>query len=76
MPVFTVMADNAEGEPEQLHRQASSDAAKALSAVELFRSKNLRDIRVFRETEEITLMELLSAVAAERARTIKFLGSY
>jgi len=67
MPVFTVMAENPEGEADKLHNEAVRVAADAVATVERFRAKGYRNIRVYRETEEIDETELRNAAAAARA---------
>jgi hypothetical protein len=67
MPVFTVMAENSEGEAYRLHNEAVRAAADAVATVERFRVRGYRNIRIYRETEEIDEPELHSAVALERA---------
>ena len=50
MPVFTVMAENADGDPPKLHNEAVRLAAHALMTVERFRNKGFhRIIRARRE---------------------------
>jgi hypothetical protein len=67
MPVFTVMAENAEGEAPKLHNEAVRVAADAVATVDRFRLKGYRNIRVYRETEEINEVELRAAATADRA---------
>jgi hypothetical protein len=67
MPVFTVMAENAEGEAVKLHNEAVRVAADAVATVERFRLKGFRNIRIYRETEEINEGELRATVVSERA---------
>ena len=65
MAVFTVMAENADGDPPKLHNEAVRLAAHALTTVERFRKNGFQHIRIYRETEEIDESELRTAVAAE-----------
>ena len=67
MPVFTVMADNADGEPFKLHNEAVRVAADAIATIERFRQKGFRNIRIYRETQEINEVELREAATTERA---------
>jgi hypothetical protein len=66
MPVFTVMAENAEGDAAKLHNEAVRAAADAVATMERFRIRGYRNIRIYRETQEIDEAELRDAVAFER----------
>ena len=65
MPVYTVMAEESTEASFRLHNEAVKVAAHALATLERFQSKGFRNIRVYQETREIDLMQLLNAVAAE-----------
>ena len=65
MPVFTVMAEAAEGEPFQFYNEAVKVAAHAVATFERFHAKGLRNIKIYRKTEEISLPQLLQAQAEE-----------
>jgi hypothetical protein len=65
MPVFTVMAEAAEGQPFHLYNEAVKVAAHAVTTFERFQARGLRNIRIYEETEEISLPQLLKAVADE-----------
>ena len=67
MPVFTVMAENAEGDTVKLHNEAVRVAAHAVATVERFRLKGFRNIRIYRETQEINEAELRADVLSEGA---------
>jgi hypothetical protein len=67
MPVFTVMAENPEGETVKLHNEAVRVAADAIATVERFRLKGFRNIRVYRETQEINESELRTAASVDQA---------
>ena len=67
MPVFTVMAENADGEAFKLHNEAVRVAADAIATIERFRQKGFRNIRIYRETQEINEGELRAAAMSERA---------
>jgi len=67
MAVFTVMAEENDGQSFKLHNEAVKDAGQALVTVERFRTKGFQSIRVYRETDEINLDDLRRAVAAERS---------
>jgi hypothetical protein len=68
MPVLTVMAENTSGHDEKLHKEAvrvvraRSDDLSAVSV------ERLRNIKIYKETEEIELRQLIAEVAAEKAR--------
>ena len=64
-PVFTLMAEEPEGRPYQFYNEAVKVAAHAVVTFERFQAKGLRNIRIYRETEEISLPQLLKAVADE-----------
>lgn len=68
MPVYTVMAESPPGEPVKLHNEAVREADHALTTIERFQSKQFRNIRVYRETQEISMVDLLSDIATEKAR--------
>jgi hypothetical protein len=65
MPVFTVMAENADGDAPKLHNEAVRLAAHALTTVERFRKHGLQRIRIYRETQEIDESELRAAATEE-----------
>ena len=67
MPVFTVMAENPENEAVKLHNEAVRVAADAIATIERFRQKGFRNIRIYRETQEINEGELRAAAISERA---------
>jgi hypothetical protein len=67
MPVFTVMAENPEGVAFKLHNEAVRVAADAIATVERFQQKGFRNIRIYRETDEINENDLRAAAATERA---------
>jgi len=67
MPVFTVMAENHEGEGFKLHNEAVRVAADAIATIARFRQKGFRNIRIYCETQEIDETELSAAATTERA---------
>jgi len=67
MPVFTVMAENPEGEAVKLHNEAVRVAADAIATIDRFRLRGYRNIRVYRETQEINESELREVASTERA---------
>jgi hypothetical protein len=68
MPVFTVMAENPEGEAAKLHNEAVRAAADAVATIERFRDRGYRNIRIYRETQEIDETELRAAATGEGAK--------
>ena len=68
MPVFTVMAENADGDEVKLHNEAVRAAADAVATVERFRTRGYRNIRVYRETQEIDEAELRAVATSERMK--------
>jgi len=65
MPVFTVIADEQEGATFKLHNEAVKVAAHAVTTFERFHARGYLNIRIYRETEEISLPQLLEAAADE-----------
>jgi hypothetical protein len=62
------MADAPEGEPAKLHNEAVREAGHARTTIERFQSRRYRNIRVYRETQEISFGELLADIDAEAAK--------
>src|ERR1700687_2873122 len=56
--VFTVMAEETDGTSVKLHNEAVRLAAYAVATVDRFRQRKYANIRIYRETEEISEGEL------------------
>lgn len=65
MPVYTVMAENADGDTPKLHNEAARRAGDMVNVVERYRANGLQNIRIYCETQEIGEAELRVAAAAE-----------
>jgi len=66
MAVYTIMAENAEGSPFKLHNESVREAAQGIATVERFKLNGLRNIRIYKETQEIDLATLTADAAAQR----------
>jgi len=58
MPVYTIMADKADGEPTQLHTHSTSEASSAQLIIQGMKRNGRRNIRVYVETQRIDEAEL------------------